>query len=200
MPCQTSRSTNSELSMMDVEHIDGDENNQWLIRQFETYRFNGLALEDKFIPRPYISILFHFKERPFIADESPLKLEPYFVAPIIPKAITLKFHGSMDTLTAPGFPSRVGSHGGSQRSTCANRLFLGFYQFGTGINLSSGCRGYALRENNRKEYHHSTERNHGRVSRQQEHPLEEIREAHRGLPESTRTHRSDRLFVEENKG
>lgn len=85
--------------MMDVEHIDGDENNQWLIRQFETYRFNGLALEDKFIPRPYISILFHFKERPFIADESPLKLEPYFVAPIIPKAITLKFHGSMDTLT-----------------------------------------------------------------------------------------------------
>ena len=41
---------------------------------------------------------FHFNDRAFIVNESPIKLEPFFVAPIIPKAITLEFQGKMDTL------------------------------------------------------------------------------------------------------
>ncbi len=84
--------------MLDVELFDNDKNNEWLIRQFETYRFKGTFLADKFIPRPYISLLFHFKSCPLILEEPPLELEPFFVAPIIPKAFTLKFHGNMDTL------------------------------------------------------------------------------------------------------
>lgn len=85
--------------MLSINVFDRDKNNEWGIRQFETYEFSGLSLADKFIPRPYISLLFHFKDCPLIVDESPIKLEPYFLAPIIPKAITLKFQGIMDTLT-----------------------------------------------------------------------------------------------------
>ena len=84
--------------MLDVELFDNDKNNEWLIRKFEAYRFTGSSLADKFIPRPDISIIFHFKDCPLIWGETSVKLEPFFVAPIIPGAITLQFRGNMDTL------------------------------------------------------------------------------------------------------
>ena len=84
--------------MMEVELFDNDQSNEWLITQFETYQFGGGSLIDKFIPRPYISLIFHFKDRPFISEDRLMKLEPFYVAPIIPRAITLKFHGDMDAL------------------------------------------------------------------------------------------------------
>lgn len=84
--------------MVSIELYNNDENNEWLIRQFEAYRFEGSSLSDKFIPRPYISIIFHFKDRALISGESSIKLEPFFVAPIIPQAIMLEFQGKMDTL------------------------------------------------------------------------------------------------------
>ncbi len=84
--------------MLSIETFDNDKNTEWLIRQYESYRFNSPPLADKFIPRPYIYLLFHFKDCPIIADEPPIKLESFFVAPIVPKAFTLKFQGNMDTL------------------------------------------------------------------------------------------------------
>ncbi|HRO47653.1 helix-turn-helix domain-containing protein [Agriterribacter sp.] len=84
--------------MLDIELFDSDKNNEWLVRQFEAYRFSGSSLADKFIPRADISIIFHFKDCPFISGEASLQLEPFFVAPIIPRAIMLQFGGNMDTL------------------------------------------------------------------------------------------------------
>ncbi|WP_262248459.1 helix-turn-helix domain-containing protein [Parapedobacter soli] len=83
--------------MLNVDLFDKDENNEWLIRQFEAYRFIGTSVTDKFIPRPYISIIFHFGDCPQIDGEMTIQLAPFFLAPIIPKTIALKFHGHMDT-------------------------------------------------------------------------------------------------------
>lgn len=84
--------------MLSMEIFACDKDNEWLIRRFESYRFNGPPLADKFIPRPYIYLLFHFRDCPFINGEPPIKLEPFFVAPVVPKAFTLQFQGDMDTL------------------------------------------------------------------------------------------------------
>ena len=86
--------------MLEVETFDSNIRNAWLVRQFENYSFTGEPVIDKFIPRPYISVIFHFKECPHFVDEISFLLEPIFLAPIIPRAISLEFHGDMDTLVA----------------------------------------------------------------------------------------------------
>ncbi|HLW31663.1 MAG TPA: helix-turn-helix domain-containing protein [Aequorivita sp.] len=83
--------------MVSIELYNNDKTNEWLIRQFEAYHYNGSSLIDKFFPRPYISIIFHFTDRALISGENSIKLEPFFVAPIIPQAINLEFKGKMDT-------------------------------------------------------------------------------------------------------
>lgn len=82
--------------MLYVKHFDNNKNNEWLVRKFEIF-FNESFLAEKFIPRPDISIVFHFKDRPLILGETNIQLEPFFAAPIIPKSIVLNFHGTMDT-------------------------------------------------------------------------------------------------------
>ena len=84
--------------MLKSKLFNGDKNNEWLIRQFEEYRFSGSSIEDKFLPRPYVSLIFHFSNCALISGESLVQLEPFFVGPIIPQAINLKFQGNMDTL------------------------------------------------------------------------------------------------------
>ncbi|QAA82698.1 AraC family transcriptional regulator [Aequorivita sp. H23M31] len=69
----------------------------WLVHQFESYRFQDAAIEDKFFPRPYVSLIFHFKSPALLADVEKVKLDPYFVAPIIPQAFNLEFKGQIDT-------------------------------------------------------------------------------------------------------
>ena len=82
--------------MLYVKHFDNNVNNEWLVRKFEIF-FNESFLAEKFIPRPDISIVFHFKDRPLILGETNIQLEPFFAAPIIPQSIVLNFHGTMDT-------------------------------------------------------------------------------------------------------
>lgn len=86
--------------MLEVKLFDNNKNNDWLVRQFEVHRFNGSSIADKFIPRPHIFVVFHFRDRPLILGNPPIQLEPIFAAPIIPQVITLKFHGNMDTFVA----------------------------------------------------------------------------------------------------
>ena len=83
--------------MLGVKFYRNNESNDWLVRQFEVFNFNESFLAEKFIPRPDISIVFHFKDRPLILGETNIQLEPFFAAPIIPKSITLNFIGTMDT-------------------------------------------------------------------------------------------------------
>jgi AraC-like DNA-binding protein len=84
--------------MLNSELFNNDKTNKWLIRQFEVYQFNGSSLEDKFLPRTDVSLIFHFKDCAWISGETSLRLEPFFVGPIIPQALNLKFQGTMDTL------------------------------------------------------------------------------------------------------
>lgn len=83
--------------MFDVKIHSNNTSNEWLIRQFEVLKFSNATLEEKFIPRPDISIVFHFKDQPLIRGEKNIQLEPYFAAPIIPSSLVLNFHGEMDT-------------------------------------------------------------------------------------------------------
>ena len=82
--------------MLGVKFYRNNESNEWLVRQFEIF-FNESFLAEKFIPRPDISIVFHFKDCPLILGETNIQLEPFFAAPIIPKSIVLNFYGTMDT-------------------------------------------------------------------------------------------------------
>lgn len=84
--------------MPNIQVFSAEKNSEWLIKQFEAYRFNGASIEDKFIPRPYISLIFHFKACAAIVGETTLNLEPFFAAPIVSEAFLLKFQGNMDTL------------------------------------------------------------------------------------------------------
>ncbi len=90
--------TINTIFMATIKLYNNNQSNEWLIRQFEAYRFEGSKLTDKFFPRPYVSLIFHFMDRAFISDRSIIELEPFFVAPIIPQAINLNFQGNMDTL------------------------------------------------------------------------------------------------------
>ncbi len=84
-------------NMLQVEYYNSNKTQNWLIIKFESFRYNDFAfLADKFIPRSDISIIFHFNNTPFIIEESFLKLEPFFVAPILSKAITVKIEKNTD--------------------------------------------------------------------------------------------------------
>jgi len=83
--------------MLEFEVIDPGPENHWLVHQFEAFRFSGDSIADKFVPRPYLSIVFHFGDCPRILDNPPKQLPPFFVAPIVPQAFVLEFHGEMDS-------------------------------------------------------------------------------------------------------
>lgn len=83
--------------MLNSKLFDNDENSKWLVRQFEEYRFSGSTVEDKFLPRPDVSLIFHFGDCALISGETLIQLEPFFLGPIIPRALNLKFQGNMDT-------------------------------------------------------------------------------------------------------
>lgn len=90
-----SKQSNTD-AMLDVKFFRNNEQNEWLVRQFEIF-LNESFLAEKFIPRPDISIVFHFKDCPLISGKTNIQLEPFFTAPIIPKSIVLNFNGTMDT-------------------------------------------------------------------------------------------------------
>lgn len=84
--------------MQKFEYVEQpDENYSWLIQNFESYRFSNVVIADKFLPRPYVSIIFHFKDCPTILEKMSITLDPFFVGPIVPQAFTLQFQGDLDT-------------------------------------------------------------------------------------------------------
>lgn len=89
-----------KVSMLEVTFFENNESNSWMIRQFEFFRFSNSFLSEKFIPRPDISIFFHFKDQPFITDKEKIQLEPFFVSRIISQSMNMDFHGTMDSFIA----------------------------------------------------------------------------------------------------
>ena len=68
--------------MLDVKFYSNNKSNDWLVRQFAAYRFSDALLTEKFIPRPDVSIIFHFKNQPSMIDNGNILLEPLFVTSI----------------------------------------------------------------------------------------------------------------------
>jgi len=96
--------------MFQVEHFNVLATEDWLIRQFELFQFEDSSLKEKFVPRPDISIIFHFKNTPLIIEDKEIYLEPFFCTPILSKSLSLTFHGTMDTFVVvckPTVLSRV---------------------------------------------------------------------------------------------
>lgn len=86
--------------MQRLEHVSQPaENYNWLIQNFESYRFNDIVIADKFLPRPYVSLIFHFKDCPTVQKGVSIALDSFFVGPIISRAFTLQFQGNLDTFT-----------------------------------------------------------------------------------------------------
>ncbi len=84
--------------MPQVERYNSNETQNWLVNKFERFRYSNFTfLAEKFIPRPDISLIFHFNNTPYIVGKPFIKLEPFFVAPTISKAITVKIEQNMDT-------------------------------------------------------------------------------------------------------
>jgi AraC-like DNA-binding protein len=92
--------------MFKVARYQSPDHQKWLISLIETLRFDeSVLLFDKFIPRPTASIIFHFKEAPFLIDSETIGLNSLFLAPVIPKALVIKFQGNMDTFVASCKPT-----------------------------------------------------------------------------------------------
>lgn len=83
--------------MYQVEYRKATAEQDWLAIHFETFHINEIFLAEKFVSRPDISIIFHFKDTPLILSEANVKLEPFFVAPIISQSLVMSFYGSMDS-------------------------------------------------------------------------------------------------------
>lgn len=83
--------------MFKVEYHEADGAYNWLIRQIEVFRFDGAFHTEKFIPRPDLSMIFHFGYAPLIVEDKEEQLPPFFAAPIISKSLTMSCMGCMDS-------------------------------------------------------------------------------------------------------
>ncbi len=64
---------------------------QWLVKQYEEIRFAGGGdIQDKFIPRYDVSLVFHFGLPPVILQPLARRLPRFFLAPVIPCANLIK--------------------------------------------------------------------------------------------------------------
>src|SRR5699024_9562100 len=84
--------------MKRIESFGNDKTTEWIVQKNETYQFFDSSFEDIFFPRPYASVIFHFKNRAAIPMNTEIVLDPFFAAPVIPQAIPLRFEGDIDTL------------------------------------------------------------------------------------------------------
>lgn len=94
--------------MLHVECRDNQESALGcLVRQYEVFRSQGEAVTQPFIPRPDISLIFHFGALPRVLDEPPITLPCCFACPIIRRAISLQFVGDMDSFVVNCKPAAL---------------------------------------------------------------------------------------------
>src|SRR5574344_846744 len=83
--------------MFQVEHYPSENSHGWLVRQFELFRLDDSFLVEKYVPRPDVSLIFHFGNVPFVINDKEVMLKTFFATPIITKSLMLKLQGRMDT-------------------------------------------------------------------------------------------------------
>lgn len=116
--------------MLQVEYHKVPSEAKWLIKQFETFQFHEPCLTEIFVPRPDISIIFHFKSTPNVVNTTCIPLEHFFATPLVSKSLEMQMHGPMDTFVVickPTIFSRLFnidlSQNGSQCITLPKALF-----------------------------------------------------------------------------
>lgn len=78
----------------------------WLVRQFETIRYNNSKpITDKFVPRPDTSLVFHFGNLPCILKPAVQPLPPFFMAPLCPTANSIMIEGETEVFIATCKPT-----------------------------------------------------------------------------------------------
>lgn len=83
--------------MLQVEYHEVPSEAKWLIKQFETFQLNEPYLTELFVPRPDISIIFHFKSTPHLVNTTCTPLEPFFATSVVSKSLEMQMNGPMDT-------------------------------------------------------------------------------------------------------
>ena len=83
--------------MLQVEHHEVPSEAKWLIKQFETFQLNEPCLTELFVPRPDISIIFHFKSTPHLVNSTCTPLELFFATSVVSKSLEMQMNGPMDT-------------------------------------------------------------------------------------------------------
>ena len=82
----------------------------WLVKQFVTiHSSNDTQMQDKFVPRHDAALVFHFKKLPYIVNPKNIELSPFFIAPLVCKANTIKISGEIDTFIVVCHPSVMSS-------------------------------------------------------------------------------------------
>jgi AraC-like DNA-binding protein len=84
--------------MAAVNFYKPDASLQWIIKQFETIRYEGPdnILTDKFIPRPDAALVFHFRDIPKVIAPVDVPLRSIFIAPVVCAPNQLQIKGSLD--------------------------------------------------------------------------------------------------------
>ena len=84
--------------MAEVNFYKPDASLQWIIKQFESIRHDGLdqILTDKFIPRPDAALVFHFKNIPKVIVPVNVPLRSFFIAPVVSVPNQLLIKGQLD--------------------------------------------------------------------------------------------------------
>ena len=96
--------------MFEVKFHKPEKAISWLVKHFETICSTGdEQLEDKFVPRHDVALVFHFKKLPYIVNPKIIELRPFFIAPLVCKANTIKIDGELDTFIVVCNPSVVSS-------------------------------------------------------------------------------------------
>lgn len=82
-----------------VIYYQPDNDIKWIVRKYESIKYNGPSqvFSDKFIPRPDIAIVFNFKNIAQVLSQEDIRLKSIFIATIPVKPLVLTIEGQIDS-------------------------------------------------------------------------------------------------------
>ena len=86
-------------SLPKAVYYQPDNGIKWIVRKYETIKYNGPSqvFSDKFIPRPDIALVFNFKNIPQVLSHENIRLKSIFIATIPVKPLLLAIEGQIDS-------------------------------------------------------------------------------------------------------
>lgn len=83
--------------MFEQIHYEVGISQQWLARQYQSFRSDDYFFKERYVPRHDISIIFHFNDAPVIINDEMMELPPVFATPIVVKSFIMALRGNMDS-------------------------------------------------------------------------------------------------------